>query len=980
MSDSGSSTRAEETSPLLGEMSKGGSGSSSRVPKAAVADDQATVITNLAPMPPQPVSESAARILQGKIQPGDRLGHFELLQYVGGGGMGRVFRAHDTRLARTVALKVLSPDQASDRETVLRFQNEAQSAARLDHDNVARVYYVGEDCGLHYIVFEFVEGVNVRELVEAKGPLPLDEAIAYTLQVADALAHAASRNVVHRDIKPSNMLIAPGGQVKLIDMGLARLREADAVAADLTASGVTLGTFDYISPEQARDPRNADVRSDIYSLGCTFFFMLTGRPPFLGGTMLQKLLQHQADEPPDVRQFRPDLPDEVMRVLRVMLAKDPARRYRNPAELVNDLLELARDVGLDRVTGGTRAWIVPEPAPVSALYRHLPWLVPLVTLIIIVVVLDFVWSHSTTQETRLTAPPAETYRAPETPEVGLRPDIARWQPGSTLPDASSPTARTDLPPPFGEPSFLDALKDSSLKPEFGSESPTPGSLGLGAGLTPGVPTLGETQFPNATPRLDDNRAVASNAATNAARAKAQNSDLLIGEAALTTRPATTTATGVKPAVKRTGVLVVRPGTRGKNEFATLQAACNVAATGDVIELAYNGLRPEPPVHLAKVRVTIRAADGYQPVVVFQPGEFDDTFESSRSMITVSDGRLSLFNLAVQMVLPRETPADGWSLVEMTGNSLVRLDRCSLTIRNASDQLTAYHKDVAFFRVRSDVVAMMDDTASLPTEPAGIELMDTIARGEAVLLRSEDSQPVRLTWDNGLLVTTERLLSASSGSKSPQTGETVRLDLRHLTAIMQKGLGRLTCSQIRPHHLTAQIDCVDSLLVTAPGNVLIEQIGDDGLNDFRQRIVWNGERNFYEGFKIFWAVRRSAAEEPLELMTLDAWRAYWGPEHENLSKSGRVYWRQQPAVGMPMDSHTVADYELNEVASNPVIGMARDGRNAGCLSERLPTFPPAPSTGRLPSTKPLAPKAGTDPVRPLRNLPAAPEGATSRRPR
>ena len=226
-----------------------------------------------------------------------------------------------------VALKILSPEHAADPETVARFQNEAQSAARLDHDNIARVYDVGKDRGLHYIVFEFIDGVNVRDLVESKGPLSLAEAVSYTLQVADALAHAAERNVVHRDIKPSNLLITPAGQAKLIDMGLARLREVGAAAADLTASGVTLGTFDYISPEQARDPRNTDVRSDIYSLGCTFFFMLAGQPPFLGGTMLQKLLQHQGDQPPDVRQFRPELPEDVNRILRKMLAKDPRHRY-----------------------------------------------------------------------------------------------------------------------------------------------------------------------------------------------------------------------------------------------------------------------------------------------------------------------------------------------------------------------------------------------------------------------------------------------------------------------------------------------------------------------------------------------------------------------------------------------------------------------------------------------------------------------------
>ena len=282
------------------------------------------------------ISDSALRILQGRILPGDHLEHFELLQYVGGGGMGRVFRALDTRLARPVALKVLSPDQAADRDTLLRFQNEAQSAARLDHGNIARVFYVGEDRGLHFIVFEFIEGVNIRDLVESKGPLPLVEALSYTLQTAEALAHASRRSVVHRDIKPSNLLITPEGQVKLIDMGLARLREVNHPAADLTASGVTLGTFDYISPEQARDPRNADLRSDLYSLGCTFFFMLTGRPPFPDGTVLQKLLQHQGDQPPDVRQFRPELPDGVTRVLRRTLAKDPRHRYTDAAEMVAD--------------------------------------------------------------------------------------------------------------------------------------------------------------------------------------------------------------------------------------------------------------------------------------------------------------------------------------------------------------------------------------------------------------------------------------------------------------------------------------------------------------------------------------------------------------------------------------------------------------------------------------------------------------------
>ena len=250
------------------------------------------------------------------------------------------------------------------------------------------MYFVGEDRGLSYIVFEFVEGVNVRRLVEQKGPLPLAEAVSYTIQVAEALAHADARGVVHRDIKPSNVLITPEGRVKLIDMGLARLRNGDPAAADLTQSGVTLGTFDYISPEQARDPRNADIRSDIYSLGCTMFFMLAGQPPFPEGTVLQKLLQHQGDQPPDIRQFRPDLPEEVSRVLRKMMAKDPRHRHATSAELAADLLALADEIGLRPMSPTSRVWLTPPDRSVSFFQRHLPWMAPVAALLCIVLLVD----------------------------------------------------------------------------------------------------------------------------------------------------------------------------------------------------------------------------------------------------------------------------------------------------------------------------------------------------------------------------------------------------------------------------------------------------------------------------------------------------------------------------------------------------------------------------------------------------------------
>ena len=298
--------------------------------------EEATFISNRAPISALNSTDAAWRTMEGRMMPGDRLEHFELI----------VYRALDTRLARTVALKILPPDQAADAESVGRFRNEAQAAARLDHENIARVHYVGEDRGIHFIAFEFVEGENVRRLVDRKGPLPLEEAISYTLQTVDALAHADARRIVHRDIKPSNILIAPGGRVKLIDMGLARLRQCEPAGEEMPTGVVTLGTFDYIAPEQARDPQSADLRSDIYSLGCTFYFMLTGRPPYPEGTALQKLRHHRGDPPPDVRQIRGDLPDEVNRILQKMMAKNPDKRYQDPDELTSDLRFLAWPHGL----------------------------------------------------------------------------------------------------------------------------------------------------------------------------------------------------------------------------------------------------------------------------------------------------------------------------------------------------------------------------------------------------------------------------------------------------------------------------------------------------------------------------------------------------------------------------------------------------------------------------------------------------------
>jgi serine/threonine-protein kinase len=300
--------------------------------------------------------------------------------------MGAVFRALDMQLDRQVALKLLPPDQARDGEVVQRFYQEGRSAAQLDHENIARVFSIGQDGHFHYIAFEYIAGSTVRQRVETTGPLPLAESVDIALQIAHALVHASERGVVHRDIKPSNIIITPSGRAKLVDMGLARRFERGGDHG-LTQTGMTLGTFDYISPEQARDPRDVDVRSDLYSLGCTLFHMLTGRPPFPGGTVLQKLIQHQEEPPADVRTLNPEVPHELAALIAKLMAKDRDRRYQTPEQLARDLLALAGAVGLDRKPLDFGYW--PAHGQLPTWERHLVWLVP--ALGFLVVISGLIW-------------------------------------------------------------------------------------------------------------------------------------------------------------------------------------------------------------------------------------------------------------------------------------------------------------------------------------------------------------------------------------------------------------------------------------------------------------------------------------------------------------------------------------------------------------------------------------------------------------
>lgn len=353
------------------EESGGGPGSTVAPPPPDPNDETPTIISLNRP---RQVGSETIESLQGK-----QLGHFELLEPVGVGGMAAVIRARDLQLGRIVALKILPPEMAVDPENINRFKQEARAAAKLDHENIARVYFCGEDQGLHFIAFEFVEGTDLRTMLNRQGPLKPAQAIKYMLQVAAGLAHASSRGVVHRDIKPSNIIITPEGRAKIVDMGLARSTDGG-----ITQSGVTLGTFDYISPEQAIEPRAADVRSDIYSLGCTFYHLLTGQPPVPEGTAAKKLHHHQHVAPIDPRELNPAIPDELVAVLSRMMAKDPRDRYQRPEELIQHLLAVAQKLHLP--ADGSQESVIFVDARIPQSTRDAPWWTALVAIATVAVI------------------------------------------------------------------------------------------------------------------------------------------------------------------------------------------------------------------------------------------------------------------------------------------------------------------------------------------------------------------------------------------------------------------------------------------------------------------------------------------------------------------------------------------------------------------------------------------------------------------
>jgi serine/threonine-protein kinase len=270
------------------------------------------------------------------------LGSYVLIDRLGEGGMGEVYKAKNWKIGKVVALKVIRKERLKNATAVKRFHREIEMASRLSHPNIVQAFDAGQVGNTHYFAMELVEGQDLTQMVKQAGPVPFDKATEYMRQAALGLQHAHEKGLIHRDIKPSNIFISQPqgsnsqGTVKLLDMGLARMNDSEDMST-LTQEGSVLGTIDYLAPEQALNAHTADIRSDLYSLGCTFYYILAGKVPFDGGSATEKLLKHRLEEPKPLEEIRKDVPAAVIGIVRKLMAKRPEDRYQTPAELVADL-------------------------------------------------------------------------------------------------------------------------------------------------------------------------------------------------------------------------------------------------------------------------------------------------------------------------------------------------------------------------------------------------------------------------------------------------------------------------------------------------------------------------------------------------------------------------------------------------------------------------------------------------------------------
>ncbi len=823
---------------------------------------------------------------------GLQLGDYVIDARIGRGGMGAVFRANDLRLDRVVALKILAPEYTRDPGCVQRFQNEARAAAKLDHENIARVFASGEDSGQQYIAFEYVSGTNVRDMIQQRGTLTSAETVNYVLQMTEALRHTSAMGVVHRDIKPSNIIVTPSGRAKLVDLGLARHRTPGE--DDLTVQGTTLGTFDYISPEQALDPRNVDVRSDLYSLGCTAYHMLTGEPPYSRGSMFQKVHDHLHTEAPDASAKNPLVPQALSHIIRKMMDSQVENRYQRPEDLVRDFLPLAGALGVPSRSG---LWAeVPEGR--FAWAEHRGWILGLAVLALIVFIVSLP-PHDATPLVLNTIPP---------PEIPLVASAISLEPTPSV--RATDQVRTPETTRSNEPNH----------PKVPTTVPLPQKGGLKLG----------TQLSEDTLATFSPGHFAANLLTNTSR---------VPDSIELATPAPS------PSALSDHDLfwVITSGMDGTSgtpkSYPTLEAACLDAPDTSTIEMRFDGDSPiQRPIRIEGKTLRIRAQAGHRPVLRFEAQEAIGLPVTSR-MITVLNGGLEVFDLDIVFRVPRGRSVERWSIFSLQYARMVTLRGVSVTLENASKQQPG-----TLFEINAPsgtlIERMMPD--GMMRGPLQIQISESVFRGETDGFRCSDAHEATLEITHSAWALAGSLLAIDTRN-SVQMATSIEpppclFKLDHLTACLGASLISIEAGEagVVP---TLDVRCDNSLIsLLNTDRTMVSMLGPVEMEEWLDRLGWKGFSNYMDipgnGWWEVTAIR--SLNTPHRKFNPSDWSQHWNstgntPIDHDVFESIEAW--EKPVY------HQIAlpAFHLIPASNAANAPEAADGRNAG-VDWTLPRIP------------------------------------------
>jgi serine/threonine-protein kinase len=759
-----------------------------------------------------------------------RIGKYEVVSHIATGGMGAVYKARDTENDREVALKVMSPEMAAKPSMVERFRREARHAAKLRHENIVTVYDFGEANHTFYLAMEFVDGIDLHEYITRKGPLDPNEALDLILQAARALDHIDRQGIIHRDIKPSNYLVMRQDDrlvVKMTDLGLARKAENDEEFR-VTRAGTTVGTLDYMAPEQARDSGLADIRSDLYSLGSTWYHLLTGHAPFPKGGLGERLNRILYEEPPNVRTLNPRVSETMAAVLHRLMAKKPSRRYQHPSELLRDLEALERGEPLltprellaglgegeeERKTSPSRAIKKPRrssdgrntPRPPSGRFatdtavarttredtaagsRSHVWIAWVgVAALLLVIGLIVLFSL---RRARRNEPLAE--------------DNASSAPASILPPVLSPSTAPTPDRPAGHKENEHGL---ATEPHIKST----------------LPALYKSSQP-------------------------------VDVAALR-KEIQAPWSGASAPTKPVELVVSRllAGVSSRN-YRSLAAACKAVPAGStaVIELRDNGPFYDVPAVLADRSLVVRAAPGYHPLLVWDVRRTLDERRRNRDdsgplvFLDVKHGDLSLEGIEVCLQWP-EAPSEG--------TALLRVEDGNLDVANCTFSVAGKPRDgLALARFRAtNAEGRRCRFQHCHARGAGLSMLDLDAPGAQVLL------------DNCLLVGGDTPLLQVKAN----TERTTHLRVVRSTMISDKNLLSVRPATERDHEPALDWLSWDVLLSrkgNESGGALLRL--DDSVET--RRMNWRAINCLYAGWEMLLAGKSS-----IPVADLPGWRRLW----------------------------------------------------------------------------------------------------------